>query len=102
MVAALHAARGCAGGLHRRQKHRDEHTDDGDHHQQLDERKSGSFHASILSQHRKIKMKTITATGKLVAANPWIKRKGCDDSPIPRKTAAPIMRKIVRVRTKSQ
>jgi hypothetical protein len=57
VIAALHAAGCFAGGLHRRQQQGDEHTDDGDHHQQLHERKSGSLsHACILSYGRKNKM----------------------------------------------
>ncbi|OYV85460.1 MAG: hypothetical protein B7Z73_13535 [Planctomycetia bacterium 21-64-5] len=39
VIVAVGAARGFAGGLHRRQQQRDQQTDDGDHHEQLDQGK---------------------------------------------------------------
>jgi hypothetical protein len=44
VVGTLHAARGLARELHRGQKQCNQDADDGDHHQQLHERKSGTFH----------------------------------------------------------
>ena len=44
MVAALHAAGGLAGGLHGGQQQRDQHADDGDHHQQLDKSETTFSH----------------------------------------------------------
>jgi hypothetical protein len=41
VVAALTAAGGLAGRLDRRQQQGDQHPDDGDHHQQLDQREAG-------------------------------------------------------------
>jgi hypothetical protein len=40
VVLALGAARGLAGGLHRREEQRHEHADDRNRNQQLDERES--------------------------------------------------------------
>ncbi len=43
VVDALRTAGRFAGGLYGRQQKRDEHADDGNHHQELDERKAETF-----------------------------------------------------------
>ena len=47
VVAALHTAGGLAGRLHRRQEQPNQDADDGDHDQQLDERKAASLVRSL-------------------------------------------------------
>jgi len=42
IVHALQPPRGFAGRLHGRQKQRDQDRDDGDHHQELDQREPGT------------------------------------------------------------
>src|SRR4051812_19525916 len=50
MIAALHSSSGFAGRLNRRQQQRDEHADDGNHHQQLDESKTALPHVRLLEK----------------------------------------------------
>ena len=53
IAAAIHAACALAGELHRGKQEGHEDADDGDHHQQLHERESGSFlgHVKFLKKY---------------------------------------------------
>jgi hypothetical protein len=47
VVAAAHSPRRFAGRLDRRQQQPDHHPDDGDHHEQFDEREATSNRAAV-------------------------------------------------------
>jgi hypothetical protein len=52
VVRAAHAVSGLASILHSRQHQADQHRDDGDHHQQLDQRESAASPGSVGLEHR--------------------------------------------------
>ena len=52
VVGTAQATRGLAGRLHGRQQQADQDRDDGNHHQQLDQRETGAKHSDRVAKHR--------------------------------------------------
>ena len=63
VVGALHATRGLACRLDRRQQQGDQQSDDGDHHQQLDEREAATFRHEINPPSSRLTPETIQFGG---------------------------------------
>jgi hypothetical protein len=54
IVRALRSPRGFAGGLHSRQQQSDQDSDDGNDHQQLDEREALAVATGLIGRHWKL------------------------------------------------